>query len=96
MKNNFYIYGLFFIIALLLAIRVNYEKKRSYREELKLYWGKYCFHIHHWITYLLFIVLILIGKYNSELMVNSTIAVLLAIILEDFFYGNIFSLREKC
>ncbi len=96
MKNNFYIYGLFFIIALLLAIRVNYEKKRSYREELKLYWGKYCFHIHHWLTYSLFILLILIGRYNSDLMVYSTIAVLLAIILEDFLYGNVFSLREKC
>ena len=96
MKNNFYIYGLFFIIALLLAIRVNYEKKRSYREELKLYWGKYCFHIHHWLTYSLFILLILIGRYNSDLMVYSTIAVLLAIILEDFLYGNVFNLREKC
>lgn len=92
----FYIYGLFFLITLLLSIRINYDKKKSYREELKLYWGKYCFHIHHWITYSLFILLILIGKYNSELMVNTTIAVLLAIILEDFLYGNIFNLREKC
>lgn len=96
MIKNFYIYGLLFIIALLLAIRINFEKKKSFREELKLYWGKYCFHIHHWITYSLFILLIIIGKYNSELMVNSTIAVLLAIILEDFLYGNVFSLREKC
>lgn len=96
MKNNFYIYGLFFVIALLLAIRVNYEKKKAYREELKLFWGKYCFHIHHWLTYSLFILLILIGRYNSDLMVYSTIAVLLAIILEDFLYGNIFDLREKC
>ena len=96
MKNNFYIYGLFFIIALLLSIRVNYEKQKSYREELKLYWGKYCFHIHHWLTYTLFILLILIGRHNSDLMVYSTIAVLLAIILEDFLYGNIFDLREKC
>lgn len=96
MKNNFYIYGLFFIITLLLSIRVNYEKKKSYREELKLFWGKYCFHIHHWLTYSLFILLILIGRYNSDLMVYSAIAVLLAIILEDFLYGNIFNLREKC
>jgi hypothetical protein len=96
MKNNFYIYGLFFIITLLLSIRVNYEKKKSYREELKLYWGKYCFHIHHWLTYTLFILLILIGRYNSDLMVYSTLAVLLAIILEDFLYGNVFILREKC
>jgi hypothetical protein len=94
--RNFYIYGLIFIIVLLLSVRVNYDKKKSYREELKLYWGKYCFHIHHWITYSLFIMLIMIGKYNNELMVNSTIAVLLAIIAEDFLYGNIFNLREKC
>lgn len=96
MIRNFYIYGLLFILALLLSIRINFEKKKNFKEELKLYWGKYCFHIHHWIIYSLFIILILIGKYNSELMVNSTIVVLLAIILEDFFYGDVFSLREKC
>ena len=94
--RNFYIYGLIFIIALLLSVRINYDKKKSYREELKLYWGKYCFHLHHWITYSIFIALIMIGKYNSELMVNSTIAVLLAIIFEDFLYGNVFNLKEKC
>jgi hypothetical protein len=92
----FYIYGILFSIALLLSVRINYDKKKSFREELKLYWGDSCFHLHHWITYSLFIGLILVGKYISSFYMNCIIALLFGIICEDFLYGDVFKLREKC
>jgi hypothetical protein len=59
MNKHWIIYAVLFSVALILSIRVNYEKKKWFKEELKLYWGMYCYHLHHFITYSLFIGLIL-------------------------------------
>lgn len=90
------IYVVLFSVALLLSVRVNYEKKRWFKEELKLYWGMYCYHLHHFITYSLFIGLILLGRYANSFFTNCIIVILLGILVEDFMYGNVFQLREKC
>jgi hypothetical protein len=90
------IYAILFLVAFLLSIRVNYKKKRWYKEELKLYWGIYCYHLHHFITYSLFIGLILLGRYANSFITNCIIILLLGILIEDFMYGNVFKLREKC
>ena len=94
--NHLIIYTVLFAIALILSIRVNYEKKRWYKEELKLYWGLYCYHLHHFITYSFFIGLILLGRYANSFYTNCVIVILLGILVEDFFYGDVFKLREKC
>lgn len=94
--NHLIIYAVLFAIALILSIRVNYEKKRWYKEELKLYWGLYCYHLHHFITYSFFIGLILLGRYANSFYTNCVIVILLGILVEDFFYGDVFKLREKC
>jgi hypothetical protein len=93
---SLYIYLLLFIISLTLSIAINYNKAGNFKEELKLIWGNKCFHIHHWITYSIFIILILIGTTKNRIMIYSIITILLAIISEDFLYRNIFKLREKC
>ena len=90
------IYGVLFMTALLLSVRVNYEKKKWYKEELKLYWGLYCYHLHHFITYSFFIILILLGRYANSFYTNCIILILLGILVEDFLYGDVFKLREKC
>ncbi len=94
--NHWIIYVVLFAIALILSIRVNYEKKRWYKEELKLYWGLYCYHLHHFITYSFFIGLILLGRYVNPFITNCVIVILLGILVEDFMYGDVFRLREKC
>ena len=94
--NHWIIYAVIFTIALILSIRVNYEKKRWYKEELKLYWGLYCYHLHHFITYSFFFGLILLGRYVNPFITNCVIVVLLGILVEDFMYGDVFRLREKC
>jgi hypothetical protein len=94
--NHLIIYAVLFALALILSVRVNYEKKRWYKEELKLYWGLYCYHLHHFITYSFFIGLILLGRYVNPFITNCVIVVLLGILVEDFMYGDVFRLREKC
>jgi hypothetical protein len=94
--NHWIIYAVLFAIALILSIRVNYEKKIWYKEELKLYWGMYCYHLHHFITYSFLIGLILMGRYVNPFITNCIIVVLLGILVEDFMYGDVFRLRENC
>jgi hypothetical protein len=93
---SLYIYLLLFIISLTLSITINYNKAGKFKEELKLIWGDKCFHIHHWITYSIFIVLILLGTTKNKILIYSIITILFAIICEDFLYRNILKIREKC
>ena len=92
----YFVYGIVFIIVFLYAVKINYDKVPSFKEELKLYWGKSCYHIHHWITYTLFILLILLGKTHINYIINTLIAIFLGFICEDFLYRNIFQLRIHC
>jgi len=68
----------------------------GYRKKLILQWNKYCYHIHHWMTFL-FIVLVIhftsiIPKSIKEIMQSFFIGVL----LEDLTFQNIFVIKERC
>ncbi len=90
------IYGLMFLMSFLYNIKLNYIKKPTYIEELKLYWGNKCYHIHHWITFSIIITLILISMYAPRIISYMIIAFSLGSIAEDFLFHDIFILKESC
>jgi hypothetical protein len=85
-----------FLISFAYNMKLNYIKKPTYIEELKLYWGNKCYHIHHWITFSVVIGLILIGMYAPRMISYIIIAMSLGSIAEDFLYNDIFILKENC
>ena len=85
-----------FLISFAYNIKLNYMKKPSYIEELKLYWGNHCYHIHHWITFSMVIILILISIFAPRIVPYTIIALSLGAIAEDFLYHDIFILKESC
>jgi hypothetical protein len=85
-----------FVLSLAYNIKINYMKEPTFIEELKLYWGKECYHIHHWITFSLIIGLILIVQYTPPIISYIIIAFSLGAIVEDFLFSDIFVVKEMC
>lgn len=103
-KNYKKIFIIFTLIGFLLAIYFNYlpSIKNNIRQELDIIINNTCYHIHHWIYYLLIIFFILLGRnINNDTFLFSFIGVLLGFILEDFMFlfnsnKNIFKIKNKC
>jgi hypothetical protein len=84
------------IISFIFSVLINFTKASSYKEELILYWGQDCFHIHHWLFMSCFILLLLIGRHCPDFVLYAFIAILLGAILEDFLYRNVLQIRTSC
>ena len=66
------------------------------KTKLILQWKKFCYHIHHWITFTFFIIIINLIN-NIPFIVKRILTYLfLGIILEDFTFNGIFKIKEKC
>ena len=66
------------------------------KTKLILEWKKFCYHIHHWITFSFFIIiinLINIIPFNGKRILT---CLCLGVILEDFTFNGIFKIKEKC
>lgn len=85
-----------FVLSLAFNLYLNYFKNADYKEELKLYWGDKCFHIHHWVFFTLFIGLLYLGRHMPNYGYVIFIAIFLGSIVEDFFYKDVFIFRENC
>ena len=87
-----YIY--LFIITLIITVRINYYKKPGVKEKLLLFWGKKgCFHIHHWITFIILSGVFILGKYASSTIFYIIITIFIAISCEDLLFRDIFNFR---
>jgi hypothetical protein len=77
-------------------ILLNYIPLRlGAREELDLFIGRRCIHIHHWISCLLMLTLLWCGKYYGNTPgFNILSGILLGMILEDFLFRNIYNIRN--
>ena len=98
--NNFLLYGFLFVTALLSTIWINYAKKKEKKgkQYLILFWGKNCYHIHHWITTLVIIATLLISRYATSTVLYGIIAMLLGVMMEDLVYPlrSIFKIKSDC
>jgi len=95
--------AIFLIIGFTLAYFINYKpnmKNKNERQELDLLIGNKCYHIHHWITFTLIIIILFIGKYIiTQSLFFSIIGILFGFILEDFLFTgkkSLFKIKNSC
>ena len=75
--------------------QIDTGKKKSYSKKLILTWNSKHYHIHHWITFSIIILLLLIGKYAPKTIMYVFIGLSLGSIFEDFLFDNIFKIEIK-
>ena len=72
-------------------------KKLRYRQEFDLFIGKYCYHIHHWITLSVLLIVLNLGKYDMDgVLFNFTEWFILGLILEGFLFKDAFKIKNNC
>ena len=74
------------------------EKKtndKKYTKKLILTWNSKQYHIHHWITFSIIILLAILGKYAPRPFFYVLIGLSLGTIFEDFLFDNIFKIEIK-
>tara|TARA_B100000902_G_C26893954_1_gene708778 strand:- start:127 stop:435 length:309 start_codon:yes stop_codon:yes gene_type:complete len=71
------------------------NKEKKYTKKLILTWNSKKYHIHHWITFSIIIILLLLGKYVSDSLFFVFIGLALGTIFEDFLFDNIFKIEMK-
>ena len=88
------------LIGYTLAYFIHYlphknDKEKKYTKKLILTWNSKQYHIHHWITFSIIILLLLIGKYVPTPVLLVLIGLSLGTIFEDFLFDNIFKIEVK-
>ena len=65
-------------------------KDKKYSKKLILIWDLKQYHIHHWVTFSLICVFLLIGRFASNQLLYLLLGLSLGTILEDFLFDTIF------
>lgn len=65
-------------------------KDKKYIKKLILIWDLKQYHIHHWVTFSLICVFLLIGRFASNQLLYLLLGLSLGTILEDFLFDTIF------
>ena len=90
------------ILGFILLYLINYlpekkDKKNTYILELYLFINGQCYHIHHWITLSIILILIfLINRIDNIIILNIIVGFILGAILEDFLFKDEFKLKNNC
>ena len=105
---NFYILLLIgFVYGFILSYVIHYlpweeenhkqieTKDKKYSKKLILTWDLKQYHIHHWVTFSLICVFLLIGRFASNQVLYLLLGLSLGIILEDFLFDTIFDFNVK-
>jgi hypothetical protein len=74
----------------------NTEISNQVLQQLILIVNKNCYHIHHWITFTIFIILMLIGKFTNNYILTGIIGLLIGGILESFLFKDTFKIKNNC
>jgi len=87
-----------YIVAFVFGFGTTYfvHHKHSGSKKLILQWNKNCYHVHHWITFLL---LILILHYICNISPHTKLIMyyfFLGVISEDLMFKNLFKIKSKC
>ena len=95
LKTN-YFYLVIAFVGFLIAYLVNYKRKSGNIQELIFVFNNKCFHIHHWILYSLFILLILLHRFIDYKYLYMLIAFLIGLSSEDLLYRNFMTISQSC
>lgn len=94
--KNFSLIFLNFILILIGFISSKILQGNGNKTKLILQWKKFCYHIHHWITFTFFIVVINLINIIPFTQKKILTYLFLGVILEDFTFKGIFKIKEKC
>jgi hypothetical protein len=72
------------------------KKKNKTIQELLLIINKNCFHIHHYLTAILLITFLLLGKFSNNYIFVAIIGLLIGGSLEDFLFKDAFKIKNNC
>jgi uncharacterized membrane protein len=92
--SNLIQYIIVFFFGLAIAYLNNY--KEPTKNELLLIWKNKCYHIHHWITYSIFIAALYSHLFLNIKYVHVITIFLIGLVAEDLFYRDILKIREQC
>ena len=99
-KNNKYnlLCLLFLLIGFLIAYFKNYKgrKNNNYLQELILILENNCYHIHHFITIGLVIIMMIISRHLSKQSFYILVFFLIGISLEDLLYKDWNIIKNNC
>ena len=95
---------LVFIISTLVGYILSYyihylphknDVDKKYTKKLILTWDSKEYHLHHWITFSLVILILLLGKYSNDILIVIYIGLCVGTVFEDFLFDNIFKIMMK-
>lgn len=84
---------LYIYLGFLITYLVNYlpQKINTHIEQKLIFtWNNKEYHIHHWITFSIFIFIFLLGRYCSSILCIVLIGMSIGCILEDFLFDDWF------
>ena len=86
------------IISFTLAYFIHYlphinDNNEQNTKKLILTWNSKKYHIHHWITFSLIIIILLLGKFSPDWLIIFFIGLCLGTIFEDFLFDDIFKIE---
>lgn len=87
-----------YLVSFILGFGVTYffHYSNSGKKKLVLQWENSCYHIHHWITFLLLIVMI---HYVCNISPHTKLLMyyfFFGVISEDLMFKNLFKIKSKC
>ena len=86
------------VIGFLIMYFTNYlpNKNSKTLQELILIIDKDCYHIHHYMTSIILIVFLLVGKFSNNYVLFAIIGLLIGGSLENFLYKDMFKIKNNC
>lgn len=89
------------IFALLLGFTIayvqNYLGNKKRMQELIFIYPPDCYHIHHYITFLLLALMLFIGhKIKNTKILYAVIFLFVGLSLEDLMYGDFLNIKHNC
>ena len=88
---------LFTVISFIITYIINYLPKIkgcSKPQKLLLYWGNNIYHIHHWITFSLVILILLLGRTSNQMFFHIFIGISIGCIIEGFLFKDFLKIKK--
>lgn len=85
------------IVGFLIALIQNYLGNKDRMQEMIFIYPPHCYHIHHYIYFLLLALFLFIGhNLKNSKIVYGIIFLLIGFSLEDLLYLDLFKIKDNC
>tara|TARA_B100001175_G_scaffold295925_1_gene284433 strand:+ start:288 stop:635 length:348 start_codon:yes stop_codon:yes gene_type:complete len=89
----------FSIIGFILSYYIHYlptinDINNENPKQLILFWNNKIYHVHHWITFSIIIIILYVGSTVQKNILNAMVGLCLGTIFEDFLFDDIFKIEK--